>query len=583
MAQTHNDTHTPAMQRDPDRLARDQHDLLIIGGGIYGVWAALDAAQRGLRVALLEQDDFGSGTSANSQRVVHGGLRYLQHGDLKRMRESIRERSTLLRVAGHLVQPMPFVVPTYGLGLRGRPAMFTAMKLNDFISADRNRGLPTSRKLPNARLVPPDKCLKLVPGIESNGLTGGALLYDAQVTNSERLTLAIVRSAVAAGAQVANHMRVTGLMTEGRRITGVEVEDKLTGKTLCIGARVTLSCAGPWTAKTLASMSGDPPPQPHRFPVLRAVALVTHGLFGGMGLAVPSHEAYRDDKELIGKGYRNLFVTPWRGGSLVGTFYSEYHGDPDNLSVSEWEVRSYVDEFNRACPGVPLSYDDVKFTFAGLMPKAKAIDAQSEPVCEKRCRLIDHGESDEIDGLVTIFGVKWTTARGVAEQAVTIAARQLGKETRGCRTADAPLYGAPAGDPVAELQTALDSRPSWASEPLITHLFESYGQSFGRVLDLAEMEPELREPVSGNAPTILAQVAHGVRYEMALTLEDVLFRRTPLGFGGWPGQRAIRRCAELMAKELAWPEHEILQNSDAVSVAYRRRGLAVDDTAPAGP
>ena len=228
----------PPLVRDVDWLATSEFDVVVVGGGIYGVWATLDAAQRGLKVAILEQNDFGSGASANSQRVVHGGLRYLQHADFKRMRESIRERSNMLRLAGHLVEPMPFLVPTYGLGMRGKPAMFTAMKVNDFVSRDRNDGLHDSQLLPNGRLVTPEECLKYAPGLEKQGLTGGAVFYDAQVNNSERLALSVIRSAVAEGAVVANYVRATGLLRDDGKVIGVSAEDRLTGKTFEVKAKV---------------------------------------------------------------------------------------------------------------------------------------------------------------------------------------------------------------------------------------------------------------------------------------------------------------------------------------------------------
>ncbi len=573
-----NVTATAPLMRDLDKLASTQFDIVIVGGGIYGVWAALDAAQRGLRVALLEQNDFGSGVSANSQRVVHGGLRYLQHGDLKRMRESIRERSTLLRVAGHLVQPMPFLVPTYGLGLRGRPAMFTAMKLNDAISADRNRGLCTSRRLPNGRLVPSATCLKMAAGIEPTGLTGGAIFYDAQVNNSERLTLSVVRAAVASGAQAVNHMRVTELIRDGERVTGVIAEDRLTGKTLEIASKVTLCCAGPWTRRTVSMLSPDhPPAKPKRFEVLRAVALVTKDLFDGVGLAIPSRKTYKDNKELVGKGYRNLFVTSWRGRSLIGTFYTDYTGDPDNLSVTPNEIRGFIDEFNQAYPTAGLGYDDVRFTFMGLLPKASG-NTDGEPVCDKRYQLIDHTKADGVDGLVTVFGVKWTTARGVAQEAVTLAVNKLGHNTRPCRTADTLIHGAPSTDPAIAVETALQARPAWASETLVAHLFEAYGTEHTEVLALADAEPHLREPVSDQGPTILAQIAFAARNEMAQTLLDALFHRTEVGFMGYPGDEALARCAALLATEFAWDTNHTQQQIQSVQDAYRQRGLSTDKT-----
>jgi len=571
---TDTDTDAPAMQRDLDRLAREAFDVLVIGGGIYGVWAALDAARRGLRVALLEQNDFASGTSANSQRVVHGGLRYLQHGNLKRMRESIRERSTLLRVAGHLVEPMPFVVPTYGLGIRGKPAMFTAMKLNDLISFDRNRGLPSHQQIPSGKMISIDDCLKIAPGIDREGLTGGAIFYDAQVNNSERLALSVVRSAVEAGAQVANHLRVVGLLQEGSRICGVQAEDRLTGRLLEVRSKVTLGCAGPWTGRGV----NTPSSVPKRYDNLRAVALVTRDLFDGMGLAVPSRREHEDKQELISKGFRNLFVTSWCGKSLIGTFYTDYNGDPDALSVSADEIRGFIDEFNETYPAAGLNYEDVRFTFMGLQPKAPSQSA-GEPVAEKRYRLIDHAQSDGVDGLITVLGVKWTTARGVSQEAISRVLSKLSNGSSPCLTAATKIHGVPDGDPCDFSDEAINSRPDWVSEQLIVDLCALYGTSYGAVLALAESEPHLREPVQPGSRTILAQIAYAARSEMAMTLLDVLFHRTDIGFQGYPGDACVERCADLLAQELGWDADHRREEIESVRQAYLRRGLAVNDTA----
>jgi glycerol-3-phosphate dehydrogenase len=564
---------TPPLERDPDRLASTDFDLVVVGGGIYGVWAALDAAQRGLKVAMLEQNDFGSGASANSQRVVHGGLRYLQHADFKRMRESIRERSNLLRLAGHLVEPMPFIVPTYGLGMRGRLALFTAMKLNDLISADRNHGLADSRQLPNGGLISSNTCLEQVPGIDPKGLTGGAVIYDAQVNNSERLALAVVRSAVDAGAQVANHMRATGLLRTDNRVAGVTAEDRLTGKTYEVNARVTLGCAGPWTGRTASIPPSDISAANHKYPILRAVALVTRDLFNGMGLAVPSRKAHKDEKELLSKGFRNLFVTSWCGLSLIGTFYTDYDGEPDALSVSPDEVSGFINEFNQTYPAAGLTYDDVRFTFMGLQPKAHG-NTGGEPVASKRYLLIDHSKADGTDGLITVLGVKWTTARGVAEEAVSLASDKLNTGSPPCRTAQTLIHGAPDGDPAKRLADVRQKRPDWADESLMAHLFATYGTAYAPVLDLAESDPHLREPLSDNHPAIQAQIVYAARNEMAQTLLDVLFHRTDIGFRGYPGGACIDRCARLLAEALGWDEKRVRREIASVHEAYHRRGLA---------
>lgn len=199
------------MKRNLEELSNTQFDVLVIGGGIYGACVAYEATLRGLSVALVEKQDFCGATSANSLKTIHGGLRYLQHADFKRMRESIYERRTLMKIAPHLVHPLPVLVPTYGHGLKGIEAMTVALKINDLVSCDRNLGLPDPQKhIPTGRTLSPTECLNTLPGISADGLTGGAIFHDAQVYNSERLVLAYLQSATQLGLRVANYLEVTG-------------------------------------------------------------------------------------------------------------------------------------------------------------------------------------------------------------------------------------------------------------------------------------------------------------------------------------------------------------------------------------
>jgi len=220
------------MQRRLEPVGRTS-DLLIIGGGIYGAWAAWEAASRGLSVVLVEQADFGGATSANSQKIIHGGFRYLQSFDLKRMRESIRERRVLFRVAPHLVKRLPCVMPTYrGKPSRSKSILRLALAVNDIVSWDRNAGVRgEDHRIPQGRALSREECLRLLPGIPTKDLTGAALWYDGQLIDSERMTLAIIRSAANAGATVINYMRVASLLREGNRITGAKVVDRISGKT----------------------------------------------------------------------------------------------------------------------------------------------------------------------------------------------------------------------------------------------------------------------------------------------------------------------------------------------------------------
>src|SRR5918997_5989566 len=248
------------MRRDIPRLAETQFDLLVVGAGIFGACAAWDASLRGLSVAVVDQDDFGAATSANSLRIVHGGLRYLARGDFRRMRESIRERSTLLRIAPGLVQPLEVLVPTYGHGTQGRAAYATALGLNDVISVGRNRGLEPSSRIPGGRLVSRNECLSSFPWFPAEGLTGGAIWYDALLRHPERLTLSFLQAASRLGAQPVNYLRVDRLLTGSGAVQGAGVTDRLTGKQFEVRAGSVLVAAGASTAGGKENTAAAPRP-----------------------------------------------------------------------------------------------------------------------------------------------------------------------------------------------------------------------------------------------------------------------------------------------------------------------------------
>ncbi|MFI4947109.1 MAG: FAD-dependent oxidoreductase, partial [Burkholderiales bacterium] len=234
------------MRRELEALEAREWDVLVVGAGIHGAAVAWDAAQRGLATALVEREDFGSGTSWNSLKTIHGGMRHLQRLEIGSLRESARERSTLLRIAAPLMAPLPFFVPCYGYGARGRTALAIGLALNDALTRDRNRGLPPERSIPDGRTIGAAEALRLLPGLEPRCLTGGALWHDAQLRSSERLLLAFVHAAADSGAAVANHAEAVELLRAGERIAGAAVRDALTGRTLEARARMVVNAAGPW-------------------------------------------------------------------------------------------------------------------------------------------------------------------------------------------------------------------------------------------------------------------------------------------------------------------------------------------------
>ncbi|MBX2998270.1 MAG: glycerol-3-phosphate dehydrogenase/oxidase [Caldilineaceae bacterium] len=555
------------MQRAGARLSTQTYDLAVIGGGIYGAWVAWDAALRGLKVVLVEQNDFASATSANSQKIIHGGLRYLQHADIGRMRESIRERSALLRVAPHLVHPLPCLIPTSENLVHSRLAMRVALKLNDLISFDRNRGLEIGQSIPNGRMLSKEEVLQRCPGLNAKRLTGGALFYDAQVHNSERLILSILHAAAEAGADLANYTRVTELIQEEGAIRGVTVIDDLNGEKRQIRARMIVNCSGPWIHKLLGLHSQLQPIAPTR--LFKATILVTRPIVEAVAVGLSAEDGYTDDDALIDKGYRFFFVTPWRDTSLVGTFYDAFNGDPASVSLTEEDIRQALAVINAAYPLAKLNRADVRFGYVGLLPRGDDGETAANIQYVKHYKIYDHAQIDGIDGLISIVGVKYTTARGVAEKAVDLALRKLGRQPIRCRTASTPVFGGDIDHLDEFCARAVEADPHGLSEETIRHLVATYGETYGEILRLLDENLLWRESVSANSPTIKAEIVYGVRAEMAQTLTDVILRRTALGASGYPGADCLHSCAAVMAAILGWDEKRIAHEIQETQSIYR--------------
>ncbi|MBI3931984.1 MAG: FAD-dependent oxidoreductase [Acidobacteria bacterium] len=404
------------MKRDLGRLTAREHDLIVLGGGIVGAAAAWDAAQRGLDVALVEAVDFGAGTSWNSLKTIHGGLRHLQRADVGSQRESVRERRALLRIAPEIVRPLPFLVPAYGHGLKGREALACGVWLNDLLSADRNHGLPLERRIPPGRVLSRREVLDLVPGLPERGMTGGVVWTDAQVTHGERLVMGFVHAADEKGAAVANAVEATGLLRSGSRVTGIRAKDARTGEAFDVCARVVLNTAGPAVSGVLALAGITRPP----VPLLRAMNLVL------------SRPAVTTHAVGASSGRRYLFLVPWRGRVLAGTAY-----EPGEIPEAAGETDAFFDEAARAFPWAGLRREDVALVHRGRVPgRGDAAGLWS------RARLLDHETEDGVPGLLSVVTVKYTTARGLAAKAVDRVVARLGKTVAPCRTATTVLPAA---------------------------------------------------------------------------------------------------------------------------------------------
>lgn len=536
------------LTRDLDALAGRRFDLVVIGGGIFGACAAWDAALRGLEVALLERRDFGGQTSAHSFKMVHGGIRYIQHGDLVRVRESCRERSALLRIAPHLVQPLPILVPTYGHGRNGKALLMAGTLAYDLLTCDRNRGIADpERRIPWGRPVPRREVLAAFPDLPPERLTGGVLFADGQMYNPPRIVLSVLRAAAARGAVMANYAEVVGLRMDGNRVSGVEVEDRLGGGRFPVFARAVLNAAGPFAEPLLQRWLGRPLKRPSTYS--RDACFVVRRRFAApWALAVMGRS--RDADAMLAREARHLFVVPWREFSLIGVWHRVYRDDPDRVGLTPSELERYLEEINGAYPGLGLDLADIRLWHAGLLPFGEEKTGGSELSYGKRSLLVDHADEHGIHGLVTLIGIRYTMGRGDAAKAVDLVTRKLGARTPRPPTDRLPVFGGRFGR-FAELVRDLERHPRVPLAPATARaLAHNYGSEASRILGYAADDPSLAEPLPGS--TVLgAEIVHGIREEMACNLADLAFRRTDLATGGDPGP-ALEACADLAAREWGW-------------------------------
>lgn len=553
------------MKRDLNNLQSATYDVLIVGGGVYGAALARESATRGLKTALIEQADFCSGSSANSLKIIHGGLRYLQQADLPRVLESIRERSILLRTAPHLVSPMPCWMPTRGLGMKSRPVMAFGMLANDILSGHRNRHLDPLRRIPNGSTISRRECLGILPMLEKTGTTGAARWYDGLAYDTERLVVGMVKAAVRAGAAAANYVKADSLIREGNRVGGVRASDALTGESFDIRARLVIDAAGPWSAKWLAGL-GRPSATPTHWAL--AVNLLVKNW------PVPGHAV-----GLQSSGNRRLyFFTPWRGVTMAGTYYREHAGSPDGLQVTDPDIASYLKALNDCLPGAAISRDDILAVHAGILPCRRPAQPDREPDLLRHFRYVDHAKRDGIEGLVSVCGIKYTTARGAAETVVAAAARKLNQPIAPSSTRSAPLPGGDIPDLAAFRRDMAAAHPEVPAEAL-ARLLALYGTEAKDIFALAGT-------FAGDNVFLRAELRFCIRDEMPQTLGDLVFRRAGIASAGLPDAAVLRACAETMGQELGWSADRIQNEIAAVERAphlWQAGCFPAGRSAPASP
>jgi glycerol-3-phosphate dehydrogenase len=511
-------------------IANTPFDAIIIGAGINGAGIARDAAMRGLKVLLLDKGDLACGTTGWSTRLIHGGLRYLEHGEVRLVRESLQEREKLLRIAPHLVKPLPMLIPVYEQARRGMWTIRAGMIVYDILSFDKS--------LEHHHMLSRRATLKRAPGLNHEGLLGAALYYDAQVEYAERLVLENALSAQAHGASLLTYARVDRIIQENGQARGVEFTDLLDGGTHVARALLTVNVAGPWVDQVRA-LAG------------RAVKNRMIGGTKGSHLIVEPFDGAPSDALYVeaAQDRRPFFIIPWNDKYLIGTTDSRYEGDLDRVEADEKEIDYLIRETNRVIPSANLTLETVVFTYSGIRPLAYRAELDEESITRRH---FVHDHQPELDGLVSIVGGKLTTYRNLSEQAVDMLLKKLDRKSPACMTARSALPGAAIDDWRAFSERFLAD--SFLQPSVSARLLRVYGTRATQVLELAAEDPRLAEPFDVETGAIGAEVLMSFRREMAETLADCLLRRTMVGMNAAVGMGADEAAARIARSFLGWSE-----------------------------
>ncbi len=517
-------------------VAGTRFDVIVIGGGINGAGVAREAALHGYRTLLVERLDFGAGTTSRATRLIHGGLRYLEHGEFGLVYESLGERETLVRDEPHLVRPMRLLVPVYRGDARPPWKVRIGLALYDLLSF--------RKSLPRHRAMPPAAIDAYEPGLSREGLRAAHTFYDAQVEFPERLVAQSVRDLTDAGGVALNHVAVTALRSPGGVLRALALRDELTGETADVETTVAVNATGPWVDEVLADSDAE------RHDRLIGGTKGSHIVVEWAG--GPRHGVFASAH---GDG-RPFFILPWHRYTLIGTTDLRYDGDPSRARCTPEELRYLLDEATRLFPAAPLARGDVLYTYCGVRPLPYTPNGDESTISRSHF-VIDHVKRGGPKGLLSIVGGKLTTYRALSRLAMPAIAKHASPSG-----ATAPATGAwtPRAGTVRD------------DDPLAL-----YGARAAEVRALIAADASLGAPICEHNPELLAQVAYAVEREQALTLADVLLRRLPAGWSKCHALDGAEQAAAVMARDLGWDAARIAAEVAAYGRELRETLVPVDD------
>lgn len=508
-------------------------DVVIIGGGINGCACALDSASRGFSTLLVERSDFGSKTSAACFKIIHGGLRYLQHLDIKRVLESLNEQKWLRLAAPHLVRPLPFLIPTYSDFRRSKIFLGAGLSLYRLIDFNRNSDLQGAEELPGFKVLSKEQTLEIAPHLSQEGLTGSVVYYDCQVAHCERLTWLVAKTAARHGAKIVNYTELSSFEKEDGKIKSLRLKDLATEQEYSVFAKQVIFAAGPWNEKFL-SMLGMKANQDAVYS--KGLQFAVPKLVENYALAVDS--TYKDPEAVVASGGRKLFIQPWKDLSLIGTSDSISKEKPDSFEITEKELRELFEEVKKAYPDPRWDFEKIVFAFGGLRPLSDeaVLDRDSQDSKTSRRPMIE----DLGENVVVVTGIKYTTFRLLAEQVLDLVTKKLGRKEKS-KTRKLKLIGAELSKRQV-VQQVLDEYPTFRDTEVLYH---TYGAELLNVLEY--FKSDLR----------MAEACFAAENELCMTLADIVFRRTNICQQGLAKKEFIEQLVEKLS-EIGFAKKEVL-------------------------
>jgi len=510
------------MQREVEKIKNNTFDILIIGGGIHGGALAREASLNGYKVCLIEKDDFGSQTSANSLKVLHGGLRYLQHANFKRMRESIFSRKVFQQIAPHLVTSVPYVIPTSGYTIKSKLALSIAMKLNDLISFDRNSEIKNECFIPPGKIISKQEIEKIIPDIDTEGISGGAVWYESVALNTERLLFEFLHEAFENGATLANYVKAVSYSLEKEKISAVNVIDELTGEKFQVKSKIIVNSVGPWLNEIL---SGTDDLKYLEAPLTKAVSIIIKkNLFGKYAVGLESVKEFTDKAAVINKGKRLFFFVPLGEFTMIGTTYKVCKETPDNCQINKQDIQEIIDEVNGVYKTLNLRYEDVTHVHMGTqaMPNVE-FENEFDVQAETHSLVFDHSKNGNLQNLISIKSVKYTTAPSIAKNILRI----LNKKNMIFENYDKLSYDDVSNNYDSVKKDFFIKNKNY-NNYFLERLWNTYGIRSQNVVNYVERNDESKKTIIHEEEIYYGELKYNIDEEMAISFEDILARRLGL-------------------------------------------------------